>query len=242
MVLNFKPFVRLSQLKDSSEYRYMEDLRRTHNDAKRALIQSVTKEGHQILDVGCGFGGDLQKWRACGANINMCDPESSALEEAKTRAKNMKIRVNFYLGDIFQCPHRYFDIICYNFSLHYIFQTRDLFFDSLREIRKRMRPGGRLIGIIPDSEQIIMKTPLTDSLGNFFKTKYPPNGGFGEKLFVHLVDTPFYADGPRSEPIAFKDLLVTHLEDFGFTLESWEALEGNLISQLYSKFIFVYKK
>ena len=220
----------------------MEDLRRTHNDAKRALIQSVTKEGHQILDVGCGFGGDLQKWRACGANINMCDPESSALEEAKTRAKNMKIRVNFYLGDIFQCPHRYFDIICYNFSLHYIFQTRDLFFDSLREIRKRMRPGGRLIGIIPDSEQIIMKTPLTDSLGNFFKTKYPPNGGFGEKLFVHLVDTPFYADGPRSEPIAFKDLLVTHLEDFGFTLESWEALEGNLISQLYSKFIFVYKK
>ena len=220
----------------------MEDLRRTHNDAKRALIQSVTKEGHQILDVGCGFGGDLQKWRACGANINMCDPESSALEEAKTRAKNMKIRVNFYLGDIFQCPHRYFDIICYNFSLHYIFQTRDLFFDSLREIRKRMRPGGRLIGIIPDSEQIIMKTPLTDSLGNFFRTKYPPNGGFGEKLFVHLVDTPFYADGPRSEPIAFKDLLVTHLEDFGFTLESWEALEGNLISQLYSKFIFVYKK
>ena len=220
----------------------MEDLRRTHNDAKRALIQSVTKEGHQILDVGCGFGGDLQKWRACGANINMCDPESSALEEAKTRAKNMKIRVNFYLGDIFQCPHRYFDIICYNFSLHYIFQTRDLFFDSLREIRKRMRPGGRLIGIIPDSEQIIMKTPLTDSLGNFFRTKYPPNGGFGEKLFVHLVDTPFYADGPRSEPIAFKDLLVTHLEDFGFTLESWEALEGNPISQLYSKFIFVYKK
>ena len=117
-----------------------------------------------------------------------------------------------------------------------------MFFDSLREIRKRMRPGGRLIGIIPDSEQIIMKTPLTDSLGNFFRTKFPPNGGFGEKLFVHLVDTPFYADGPRSEPIAFKDLLVTHLEDFGFKLELWEALEGNPISQLYSKFIFVYKK
>ena len=220
----------------------MEDLRRTHNDAKRALIQSVTKEGHHILDVGCGFGGDLQKWRACGANINMCDPEPSALEEAKTRAKNMKMRVNFYQGDIFNCPHRYFDIICYNFSLHYIFQTRDLFFDSLREIRKRMRPGGRLIGIIPDSEKIMFKTPMKDELGNFFKMRYPGNGGFGEKLFVHLVDTPFYADGPRSEPIAFKDLLITHLEDMGFKLEMWQGLEGNPISELYSKFIFVYKK
>jgi len=220
----------------------MEDLRRTHNDAKRALIQSVTKEGYQILDVGCGFGGDLQKWRTCGANINMCDPEPSALEEAKTRAKNMKMRVNFYHGDIFNCPHRHFDIICYNFSLHYIFQTRDMFFDSIREIRKRMRPGGRLIGIIPDSEKIMFRTPMTDKLGNFFKMRHPGNGGFGEKLFVHLVDTPFYADGPRSEPIAFKDLLITHLEELGFKLEIWQGLEGNPISELYSKFIFVYKK
>jgi hypothetical protein len=36
--------------------------------------------------------------------------------------------------------------------------------------------------------------------------------------------------------------LVTHLEDAGFTLLSWEGLEGNPISELYSKFIFVYSK
>ena len=38
----------------------MEEIRKNHNNAKRDLIQSVTMEGHQILDVGCGFGGDLQ--------------------------------------------------------------------------------------------------------------------------------------------------------------------------------------
>jgi hypothetical protein len=105
-----------------------------------------------------------------------------------------------------------------------------------------MKPGGRLVGIIPDSEKIIFNTPFTDDIGNFFKMRHPPNGGFGEKLFVHLVDTPFYAEGPRSEPVAFKDLLITHLEDMGFTLETWEGLRGNRISELYSKFIFVYKK
>ena len=52
-----------------------------------------------------------------------------------------------------------------------------------------MKPGGRLIGIIPDSEKIIFRTPLEDDMGNFFVTKTPGNGGFGEKLFVNLVDT-----------------------------------------------------
>jgi SAM-dependent methyltransferase len=178
----------------------------------------------------------------CGANMSMCDPEPSALVEARSRAKNMHMRVNFYEGDIHQCPNRKFDIVCYNFSLHYIFETRETFFSSIREIRKRMKPGGKLIGIIPDSEKIIFNTPLKDAMGNFFLMKTHGNGGYGEKLFVNLADTPFYADGPRSEPIAYKDLLVTHLEELGFTLELWEGLEGNPISELYSKFIFVYKR
>ena len=78
----------------------MEEIRRLHNDEKRALIELVTRKGDSILDVGCGFGGDLQKWKKVGANINMCEPSESALNEAKSRAKNMKIRVNFYHGDI----------------------------------------------------------------------------------------------------------------------------------------------
>ena len=220
----------------------MEEIRRNHNDAKRALIQYATRKGFSILDVGCGFGGDLQKWHKCGAHINMCDPEPSALVEARSRAKNMRMHVNFYEGDIHNCPNRKFDIVCYNFSLHYIFESRDKFFSSIREIKKRLKPGGKLIGIIPDSEKIIFKTPLKDEMGNFFLMKEHGNGGFGEKLFVNLVDTPFYTDGPKSEPVAYKDHLVTHLEEIGFKLELWEGLVGNPISELYSKFIFVYKK
>ena len=178
----------------------------------------------------------------CGVNINMCDPEPSALVEARSRAKNMHMRVNFYEGDIHNCPNRKFDVVCFNFSLHYIFATKNLFFSSIHEIRKRVKPGGILMGIIPDSEKIIFKTPFIDESGNFFKLKDHGNGGFGEKLFVNLVDTPYYADGPKSEPVAFKDLLITHLEELGFSLELWEGLTGNPISELYSKFIFVYKR
>jgi SAM-dependent methyltransferase len=152
------------------------------------------------------------------------------------------MRVNFYEGDIHACPKRKFDVVCFNFSLHYIFASRDLFFSSIHEIKKRVKPGGCLTGIIPDSEKILFKTPYLDDAGNFFKLKQHGDGGFGEKLFVNLVDTPFYADGPRSEPVAYKDLLVTHLEELGFRLQFWEGLKGNPISELYSKFIFVYNR
>ena len=220
----------------------MEEIRKAHNTFKKELIQLVTREGDLILDVGCGCGGDLQKWRHAGANINMCDPDETSLQEARTRAKNLKIRVNFYHGDIFNCLNRKFDLICFNFSLHYIFEFEKKFFESIREIKKRMKPGGKLFGIIPDSEKIIMKTPLQDDLGNFFKLKEHGNGGFGEKLFVNLVDTPYYSDGPKSEPVAYKDHLIMGLESCGFTLTLWENLSGSNISELYSKFIFTYRK
>ena len=220
----------------------MEEIRKYHNEAKRILIQSATREGDSILDVGCGFGGDLQKWKHAGANISMCEPNLESLKEAKTRAKNMKIRVNFYEGDIFSCPHRKYDVICYNFALHYIFATKQLFEKSLLEVRNRMKPGGVFIGIVPNSDKIIMNTPVRDKLGNYFLMKQTSSGNFGEKLYVHLAETPYYADGPKVEPIAHKDMLFTYMEDLGFTLTVWEDLEGNLVSELYSKFCFMFKK
>ena len=220
----------------------MEEIRKHHNSEKRELIQRVCREGHAVLDVGCGFGGDLGKYKQCKVNLSACEPLEDALNEAKTRAKTHNMRVNFYSGDIMSTPNRRYDVVCYNFSLHYIFRDEEFFRDTTREIGRRMKPGGKLIGIIPDSNQIIFKTPLNYGKDSFFVMKSTSNGQFGEKLFVNLEDTPYYQDGAKSEPIAHKDLLVTRLEKIGFRLESWEPLSGNPISELYSKFIFVYKR
>lgn len=224
----------------------MEGVRKFHNDVKRALIREVTRRDEHVLDVGAGFGGDLQKWAQVGARVNMCDPEATALEEAKRRAKSLNLSVNFYHGDIQACPKRKFDVICYNFSLQYVFATEDLFHKSLRGIRDRARLGTRLVGVIPDSDRVLRRTPLKMADGSFFMTKQREAGygGFGEKLFVYLADTPYYTErGPMSEPVAYKDLLVTHLERLGFRLHAWEPIGGdNEVSQFYSKFIFVYNR
>ena len=221
----------------------MEELRKRHNVFKRELIESVTNAGSHILDVGCGRGGDLQKWRGCNvAGINMCDPCEQSLAEAKRRAKNMKIRVNFYHGDIHSTPHRKFDVICFNFSLHYIFETKELFTSTIKEIKARAKKNTILCGIIPDSHRITMRAPINLEDGSFFVLKKPGDGGFGEYCYVHLADTLYYENGAIKEPIAYKDLLITHLEDAGFELKTWEPLTGSPISELYTKFLFTYTR
>jgi len=220
----------------------MEAVRRTHNDIKRSLIQHLSKQGLRVLDVGCGFGGDLKKWSDCGVNLFMCEPNSEALREARKRANEMNLSVRFYDGDISACPKQTFDIICFNFSIQYIFTSGKYFFDTLREIKRRLKKGGKLIGCVPNSDFIMLNQTFQDCLGNYFtRSDDTGYGQFGEKVHVYLTDTPYYNNGPIAEPIAYKDLLVTHLEKMGIQLQSWTPFRTeHEISNMYSQFIFVH--
>ena len=42
----------------------MDAIRKLHNQFKRELIEQHVRESDHVLDVGSGFGGDLQKYRA----------------------------------------------------------------------------------------------------------------------------------------------------------------------------------
>ena len=224
----------------------MEDIRKHHNNLKKLLIQSLTSNGkrQKVLDVGCGHGGDLHKWRHANVELHACDPDQESLEEAQKRAGAIGYRVKFYKGDILQCPPRErYDLICYNFALQYIFESEKLFLKSIECIVNHLHPSGKLFGCIPDSEMMMMFTPFKDHLGNFFQMgPRSGHGGYGEKLFVELVDTLYYQDGPKSEPIAYKDLLINALESRGMSMITWKPLDlksFGTVTQMYSKFIFV---
>lgn len=216
------------------------DLRKVHNDYKRQLINKWVKNDMYVLDCGCGRGGDWWKWQAAHVHLAAIDPDQDSLDEAERRAREMGLNVWFLgQGDIRQAAFAGpFDVVCYNFSLHYIFGDENLLTNSLRAIKVALKPGGLLIGITPEkarAESMAGSGNFRDKLGNEFQIK-------NEKLLVRLTDGPFYADGAKEEPLLDGPVLIERLKTLGFNRLVWEPMvprPTGLISDLYTKFVFV---
>jgi ubiquinone/menaquinone biosynthesis C-methylase UbiE len=214
----------------------MEAIRRAHNQCKRILINEHVRPTDQILDCGCGRGGDWHKWKSIGyQRLVGVDPEIESLKEAEKRANEMGMRHMMLVhGDIHDVQNLGpFDVVCYNFSIQYILETIE---ESCEAIANVVRPGGKLIGITPDFARIVnFKSP--DALGNTIKLIDSMH------VEVKLTDGPFYADGPREEPIMDQDILVEVLRPW-FDLVSWKPMmqgKTGIISDIYSTFVFLRK-
>jgi len=203
------------------------------------LIQKWIPSKSLVLDCGCGRGGDWWKWKAINARVFAIDPDAESLKEAEQRAMDMKFGV-WFLGEgtivqaAFAGPY---DVVCYNFSIHYIM---DDFEKSIVAIDCSLRPGGILIGITPDKDQALKisdeRGHYQDSLGNTFDIYQG-----GRRLMVKLSDGPFYADGPKDEPLLDFKKLIEALENRGIYLVLKEPMlpePNGLISDLYTKFVF----
>jgi SAM-dependent methyltransferase len=146
----------------------------------------------------------------------------------------MGFPVILFRGDIRDIHINNFDVVCYNFSIHYIVESLG---ESAKAIARAVKPGGYLIGITPDRARITeFKSP--DALGNTIEQIDPTH------VSVRLVDGPFYADGAKTEPMISKGLLEHALGPW-FKLERWTPMlntSTGLISDIYSTFIFKRKE
>jgi SAM-dependent methyltransferase len=217
-----------------------EAMRKLHNNCKRSLITKWVNPHAFVLDCGCGRGGDWWKWKAVHARVAAIDPDPESLKEAEARALDMGFPVCFLgQGDVrqgaFAGPY---DVVCYNFSIHYIFNDQKTFAESLKAIKVALKPGGLLIGITPEKDRAHMMADASgnfkDALGNMFTVK-------DDKLLVKLSDGPFYATGAREEPLLDGSILIQNLNKLGFTRLVWEPMlphPNGMISDLYTKFVF----
>lgn len=220
----------------------MDALRKLHNDCKREHIVKWVPPKSTVLDCGCGRGGDWWKWKAVRAKVFAIDPDEEALTEAENRAIEMKMGIWFLgTGTIIQAAFAGpFDVVCYNFSLHYIFSDIDTFSNSIKALKVAVRQGGLLIGIVPE---LARAEAMVDEYGHF-KDELGNEIALlqgNRTLHVRLVDGPFYADGGRDEPVLDAGFLISSLKSVGFEKLVWEPMlpsPNGLISDLYSKFVF----
>jgi len=220
-------------------------MRRLHNDAKKELIVRNIKRGQLVLDVGCGRGGDLHKYKQTGCILMGIDPDAESVQEANKRAQECGYTSwsKFFVGDIPSVNDGKFDVVCFNFSLQYTFASETILDATVKALTNLVKPGGKLIGMVPDASRILkLPEKWTDKFGNTIERgpSIDKTKKIGNMILVKLADGPYYAKGAIPEPLCYMEILVEKLKD-SFELEEWSSMiktPQGTISDIYSRFIF----
>jgi SAM-dependent methyltransferase len=140
-------------------------LKKLHNLIKRELLLQFTTPDGTLLDIGCGAGGDLQKWhRAKLRKIFAFDSSESQVQRLLLRYENMCIdfpsfpQVSAaYLPDwgtkqmVLGC----FDTISCMNALHFFLASPQELATFFLNVRNNLKPGGMFIGMVPDGEKVL---------------------------------------------------------------------------------------
>ncbi|KAG8904073.1 phosphatidylinositol-4- kinase [Tulasnella sp. 403] len=128
----------------------------------------------KVLDMGCGKGGDLQKWSKAriGAYVGV-DIAALSVDQAYHRWVDMQSRKGaqgkfdgeFVTLDAYASPLSAvvpprrlvtpFDVVSMQFCMHYAFETEAKVRMMLDNVTKYLRPGGVFIGTIPNDQLML---------------------------------------------------------------------------------------
>lgn len=118
-------------------------------DRARAVLLEYAplRDGETVLDVGCGTGtlAVLLKQRHPAVEVAGLDPDPKALARAQRKADRAGVRLRLEQGfaDEIRHPAACFDLVVSSFMFHHL--EPDQKAATLREIRRVLKPGGRLL-------------------------------------------------------------------------------------------------
>ena len=114
---------------------------------RETLERAALLPGERVLDVGCGTGtlaiGAAQAHPDC--EVVGIDPASAMVGRAREKARAAKATVAFGVGAIEKLPAEdaRFDVVLSSLMLHHVPEESRV--EGLREVRRVLRPGGRLV-------------------------------------------------------------------------------------------------
>lgn len=177
----------------------------------RDLIQSSVSAGSAWLDLGCGSGVLTQEILGCNpASVIAVDGAPSMLEQAKAEVSKTKdaSKVSWHLSDVsslpFLKPGQLDGVLCSS-VIEYLPDPTE----SIREMRRVLRPGGRLLISVPISSSFVRRTQKTArSIGKLMgKDMYP---------YLEVSQFEIRKDGANRllEPLGFNCLVERRFDPF----------------------------
>ena len=163
----------LEQRKQSPIY----NLRCLNNFVKSTLIQTVTKKKDRVMDLACGKGGDLGKFKKaeigyyCGIDIALESVRRDTIQ--RYNKGDYTFPATFIAGDAFvhdledvlgENVKGLFDVVSCQFAIHYSFSTEKRARKAFENISKALRPGGHFVGTTVDSNVLVRNLRQTDGL------------------------------------------------------------------------------
>jgi mRNA (guanine-N7-)-methyltransferase len=127
----------------------------------------------KILDLGCGKGGDLQKWQKARTRLYFgLDIAETSIDQARERASSLRagsgFTAIFNVLDCFSNPisqafdkeqlEKPFDVVSMQFCMHYAFESVSKVRMMLENVVRYLRVGGRFIGTIPNASFLMQVT------------------------------------------------------------------------------------
>ncbi|CAN0910305.1 mRNA cap guanine-N7 methyltransferase 1 [Linum grandiflorum] len=138
-------------------------LKKLNNWIKSVLIQLYARREDAVLDLACGKGGDLIKWDIARPRYYVgVDIAEGSIEDCRTRYNG---NANHHQNrKEFSFPARLICGDCFEFAMHYSFSTEKRARRALANVSALLRPGGTMIGTMPDANVIIKKLRESDGL------------------------------------------------------------------------------
>lgn len=147
-------------------------LKKFNNWIKSVLIGKFAfRPGAKVLDIGCGKGGDLNKWTQAQIRLYVgLDIAATSVEQAWDRYRKLgpraRFEAHFFAHDCYANPISevlpkplqqpdLFDNVTMQFCMHYAFENASKARMMIENVSRHLRPGGRFIGTIPDGDQLL---------------------------------------------------------------------------------------
>jgi mRNA (guanine-N7-)-methyltransferase len=196
----------------------LDGVHRVNNYVKAKLIQDNLLLNGQVLDMPCGKGGDLKKYRQNKASFYMgVDLVDANITEARRRheATRCMFGAHFMVGDFTEAldlTSRY-DIVSCMFAMHYAWDTEARARQVMKNAAERLKSDGTFLVTVPDFTEILDRlVAMTKHQDEHNYAKRHADGTYiyrigGERYWLEFTSdmsfTGFFA-GLRASPYGHK--------------------------------------